>query len=153
MCADASRKTAPSRPSASSAGADPAAPPATRSARSVSIVITIRSCGGIGRVPARMQAAHDRAVHRTTTEPRRADIILPLGTTTTIDVALAVASVSETVQVTAETPVIDIKSSASNTQLSEALLQNLPTGRFQPDIINLTPGVNSQVAYGGSQNS
>src|SRR5438105_7937104 len=40
---------------------------------------------------------------------RRADIILPLGTTTTIDVALAVASVSETVQVTAETPVIDIK--------------------------------------------
>jgi hypothetical protein len=84
---------------------------------------------------------------------RRVDITLPLGTTTTIDVTLAVASVSETVQVTAETPVIDVKSSASNTQLSEALLQNLPTGRFQPDIINLTPGVNSSVAYGGAQSS
>ena len=57
---------------------------------------------------------------------------------------LSVASVSETVQVTGETPVVDIKSSASNTQLTDALLQNLPTGRFQPDIINLTPGVNSQ---------
>jgi len=84
---------------------------------------------------------------------RRSDITLPLGTTVTIDVALAVASVSETVQVMGESPVIDVKSSASNTQLSEAMLQNLPTGRFQPDIINLTPGVNSSVAYGGSQSS
>ena len=84
---------------------------------------------------------------------RRTDIVLPLGTTTTIDVSLSVASVSETVQVTADTPVVDIKSSASNTQISEALLQNLPTGRFQPDMINLTPGVNSSVAFGGSQNS
>jgi carboxypeptidase family protein/TonB-dependent receptor-like protein len=84
---------------------------------------------------------------------KRSEIVLALGTTTTIDVTLAVASVSETVQVTGESPVVDIKSSASNTQLTDAMLQNLPTGRFQPDIINLTPGVNSQVAFGGSQNS
>ena len=84
---------------------------------------------------------------------KRGDITLPLGTTTTIDVALSVASVSETVQVTGETPVVDIKSSASNTQLTDAVLQNLPTGRFQPDVINLTPGVSSNVAYGGAQSS
>jgi hypothetical protein len=84
---------------------------------------------------------------------KRADIVLPLGTTTTVDVTLAVASVSETVQVVASAPVIDVKSSASNTQISESTLQNLPTGRFQPDIINLTPGVNSNVAFGGSQSS
>ena len=84
---------------------------------------------------------------------RRSDVTLLLGTTTTIDVALPVASVSETVQVTGQTPVVDIKSSASNTQLSEAVLQNLPTGRFQPDIINLTPGVSSNVAFGGAQSS
>jgi hypothetical protein len=84
---------------------------------------------------------------------KRSDITLPLGTTTTIDVSLSVASVSETVQVTGEAPVVDIKSSASNTQLSDAVLQNLPTGRFQPDVINLTPGVASSVAYGGTQSS
>jgi len=84
---------------------------------------------------------------------KRTGIILPLGTTITIDVALAVASVSETVEVTAASPVVDIKSSASNTQLTDAMLQNLPTGRFQPDIINLTPGVSSNVAFGGAQNS
>jgi len=42
---------------------------------------------------------------------KRADIVLPLGTTTTIDVTLSLASVSETVQVVAEAPVIDVKSS------------------------------------------
>ena len=84
---------------------------------------------------------------------KRGDITLTLGTTTTIDLSLSVASVSETVQVVGETPIVDIKSSASNTQLSDAVLQNLPTGRFQPDIINLTPGVTSNVAYGGAQSS
>jgi carboxypeptidase family protein/TonB-dependent receptor-like protein len=84
---------------------------------------------------------------------KRSDIVLALGTTATIDISLSVASVSETVQVTGESPIVDVKSSASNTQLTDAMLQNLPTGRFQPDIINLTPGVNSQVAFGGSQNS
>ncbi|HET9832730.1 MAG TPA: TonB-dependent receptor [Vicinamibacterales bacterium] len=84
---------------------------------------------------------------------RRGDITLTLGTTTTIDVSLSVASVSETVQVLGETPMVDVKSSASNTQLSDAVLQNLPTGRFQPDIINLTPGIAANVAYGGVQSS
>ena len=82
---------------------------------------------------------------------KRSGITLTLGTTVTIDVALAVANVSETVEVSGATPVLDVKSSASNTQISEALLQNLPTGRFQPDVINLTPGVNSSVAFGGTQ--
>jgi Carboxypeptidase regulatory-like domain/TonB dependent receptor len=84
---------------------------------------------------------------------KRGEITLPLGTTTTIDVALSVASVAETVQVTGEAPVVDVKSSASNTQLTDAVLQNLPTGRFQPDVINLAPGVTSNVAYGGVQSS
>ncbi len=84
---------------------------------------------------------------------RRSGIVLPLGTTITIDVQLSVAAVSETVEVTAASPVVDIKSSASNTQISDQMLQNLPTGRFQPDIINLTPGVNANVAYGGAQSS
>ena len=84
---------------------------------------------------------------------KRGEVTLPLGTTTTIDVALSVASISETVQVIGEAPVVDVKSSASNTQLTDAVLQNLPTGRFQPDVINLTPGVSASVAFGGAQSS
>jgi carboxypeptidase family protein/TonB-dependent receptor-like protein len=84
---------------------------------------------------------------------KRSGVVLPLGTTITIDLSLAVASVSETVEVTGASPVVDIKSSSSNTQLDDAMLQNLPTGRFQPDIINLTPGVTSNVAFGATQSS
>ena len=84
---------------------------------------------------------------------KRTDITLALGTTTTIDVALSIASVSETVQVTGESPTVDVTSSASNTQITTAMLDNLPTGRFQPDIINLTPGVSNSVAFGASQSS
>src|SRR5499427_5956140 len=84
---------------------------------------------------------------------KRSDILLTLGMTTTIDVSLSVASVSETVQVTGESPIVDVKSAASNTQLSDAMLQNLPTGRFQPDIINLAPGVSGNTAFGGTQSA
>src|SRR4051812_15294589 len=82
---------------------------------------------------------------------KQSDIKLVVGTTATLDVTLPVASVSETVQVLAESPIVDVKSSASPTQITTAMLENLPTGRFQPDIINLTPGVTSNVAFGGSQ--
>src|SRR5579885_1853737 len=61
---------------------------------------------------------------------RQSGITLPLGVTVTVDVSLSVASVSETVNVTGASPIVDVKSSASNTQLAEAQLQNLPTGRF-----------------------
>jgi outer membrane receptor protein involved in Fe transport len=84
---------------------------------------------------------------------KQTDIQLVVGTTATIDVTLAVASVSETVQVLGESPVVDVKSSASPMQITTAMLENLPTGRFQPDIINLTPGVTANVAFGGSQSS
>jgi outer membrane receptor protein involved in Fe transport len=84
---------------------------------------------------------------------KRSDVQLVVGTTTTIDVSLSVASVSETVDVTGATPTVDVKSSASNTQITTAMLENLPTGRFQPSVINLTPGVNDGVAFGGSQRS
>jgi len=84
---------------------------------------------------------------------KRTDVRLPLGTTITLDMTLDVASTAETINVVGAAPVVDVKSSASNTQLPEALLQNLPTGRFQPDVINLTPGVANSVAYGGTASS
>ena len=48
---------------------------------------------------------------------------------------------------------VDVKSSAANTQIDNELLQNLPTQRFQPDVINLAPGITNSVAYGGTASS
>jgi hypothetical protein len=115
---------------------------------------SVSDSSGIYRFPALHPGVYEMEVTLSGFKTvKQSNIILPLGTTITIDVPLAIASVAETVQVTGQTPVVDIKSSASNTSLPDAVLQNLPTGRFQPDIINLTPGVNASVAYGATQSS
>jgi hypothetical protein len=131
------------------------------------VTVTVSSPGQVGGVQTsvtdadgiyRFPALHPGVYEMETTlagfkTMKRSDVRLPLGTTVTIDVSLPIASVSETVQVLGESPIVDIKSSASNTSLGDAVLQNLPTGRFQPDVINLTPGVTANVAYGGAQSS
>jgi hypothetical protein len=83
----------------------------------------------------------------------RTDIHIELATTVTIDVQMTVANINETVTVVGAVPVVDVKSAAPNTTLDNRLLQSLPTGRFQPDMIDLAPGVNASVAFGGAQTS
>ena len=83
----------------------------------------------------------------------RDDIRLPLGATITMDVAMAQVATAETVVVSGRPSMVDVKSSAANTQIDNELLQNLPTERFQPDVINLAPGITNSVAYGGTASS
>ena len=83
----------------------------------------------------------------------RDNIRLPLGATITMDVAMAQVAAAETVVVSGRPSMVDVKSSAANTQIDNELLQNLPTERFQPDVINLAPGITNSVAYGGTQDS
>ena len=77
-------------------------------------------------------------------------ITLVTGSTQDIAVKLGVAAISETLVVTADAATIDTASSATNTNLDNDYLQNLPTGRFQPDVLNLAPGINNDVAYGSA---
>ncbi len=83
----------------------------------------------------------------------RDDIRLSLGQTVTLDVALPQVTATETVVVSGRPSMVDVKSSAANTQIDNELLQNLPTQRFQPDVINLAPGITNSVAYGGTASS
>lgn len=84
---------------------------------------------------------------------KHTEIRVPYATTITLDVELSTATAAETVIVTGEASVVDVQSSGAPTQLDNEVLQNLPTGRFQPAVINLTPGVQASVAFGGSQGS
>jgi len=80
-------------------------------------------------------------------------IRLPLGATITLDVAVGQITATEAVVVNANASMVDVKSSATNTQIDNELLQNLPTTRFQPDVIDLAPGVTNSVAFGGTASS
>jgi len=83
----------------------------------------------------------------------RDNIRVQLGSTVTMDVDLPQVTATETVIVSGRPSMVDVTSSAANTQIDNELLQNLPTQRFQPDVINLAPGITNSVAYGGTASS
>jgi hypothetical protein len=93
----------------------------------------------------------------------RRGIQLPVETTSTIDLVLEVSTLAETVRVEAPSPMIDVRTAAAPTILANAMLQDLPTSRALPELLNLAPGIGlgivynsaqgSSIAYGGTQGS
>jgi hypothetical protein len=77
-------------------------------------------------------------------------VTLVTGATQDVAVRMNVATITETLVVTADAATVDTSSSATNTNLDNDYLQNLPTGRFQPDVLNLAPGINNDVAFGSA---
>ena len=69
----------------------------------------------------------------------------------TVDVTLEQAPLSEEVTVIGRAPTVDIKSTeTASVTLSDEILRNIPYSQFTADIVNLAPGVNSDVAFGAS---
>jgi len=69
----------------------------------------------------------------------------------TVDMTLKVAAIEEEVTVIAESPMVDVKTSeTASVTLSDELLRAMPTSQFVTGIVNLAPGVTSNVAYGAS---
>jgi hypothetical protein len=79
---------------------------------------------------------------------------LDLGIGKTIDLRLqmAVATLSETVEVTANTVTIDTTTTATDNTVSKDLLFSMPLSRTNAAVntLNYTPGVNSGSAFGGN---
>lgn len=72
----------------------------------------------------------------------------------TIDFTMMLATLEEEVTVIAESPTVDIKSSATaSVTLGDDLLRNIPFSNFATDIVDLAPGVTSDVAYGASEST
>ena len=70
-------------------------------------------------------------------------------TTATLDAALSLSGVQETVQVVAEAPLLDVSSNASITTFSAELVEELPTERNFYDYIHISPGMSQMNSGGG----
>ena len=86
------------------------------------------------------------------------DVRLELGQTISLDPRLEVGGLSETVSVTAESPQVDVRSSAAQKNLTTDVMENIPfTSRFGPGAMLLSPGVNpnnySSYGSGGSSSN
>ena len=72
---------------------------------------------------------------------RRENIVLALGQTLNVDIALALASLQETVTVTAESPVVDITSTKIGSEFSSEKLSTIPSATDIWATLGQAPGV------------
>ena len=81
----------------------------------------------------------------------REGIRLTAGFTATINMQMGVATLTESVQVTGESPVVDTQSTAINTTFDKETLANLPSARDYWAILSEAPGVKlARIDVGGS---
>jgi hypothetical protein len=78
-----------------------------------------------------------------------ADIRVGLGEIKKVDFALALAGVTETVQVTAETPIVDVRQAARQTNIRAEQVALIPHGRDFTSLVTQAPGANNEQKLGG----
>ena len=100
-------------------------------------------CRGGYRAPALPPGAYElRAELTGFTTYRRTGLALTIGQDSRIDFTLQVASVKETVEVTAAAPLVDVSSNTIGTTITRKDLESLPLAtRNFLDLANMTPGV------------
>ena len=72
---------------------------------------------------------------------RNENVLVRSGLTATVRVPLAVGGVTEQVQVTAESPIVDARSATTGQDITLELTDSLPTGRTYQSYLQLVPGV------------
>jgi len=72
------------------------------------------------------------------------DIRLSLGQLLKIDLAMSVATLTESVTVTAESPIIDVKQNAAAATISADVIENLPKPRDFVDFLRTAPGTQQE---------
>ncbi len=110
----------------------------------------VTDANGVYRVPGLRPGKYEALAKLAGFTPAKTENIeLRLGQILTIDLALAVGGVTETVSVTAESPIIDTKQSARNTNITAEKFERLPKGRDFSTIVTQAPGANKEPRSGG----
>jgi outer membrane receptor protein involved in Fe transport len=80
---------------------------------------------------------------------QRGDILLTLGQQLRADLTMTVGAMSETVSVTAESPIVDVKKNSVSTTITAEVLDLIPKGRDFLDALTGIPGTNNVSRAGG----
>jgi Carboxypeptidase regulatory-like domain len=129
-------------------------PGATVEARSPQVVgasTAVSDAQGMYRFPALPPGTYTISVTLQGFATSKSEAVLALGQLLTIDVALKVAAVSETVEVTGESPLIDVRQNASFATLQRDLIARIPRGRDFTSILAIAPGTQDESYAGGTQ--
>ena len=128
-------------------------PGVTVEARSPALIgtaISITDGTGSFRFPALPPGTYEISAMLTGFKPAKSENLeLLLGQVKQVDLSLQLASLAETVQVTAASPVIDVKQNAAGANLQKEFLDRIPRGRDFTSIVNLAPGASNESKAGG----
>jgi Carboxypeptidase regulatory-like domain len=81
---------------------------------------------------------------------QRPNVVITTGFNAGVDQKLEIGSMTEEVTISAASPVVDTKKTATGATFSADVLENIPTARDPWQVINMTPGVQAGLNVGGS---
>jgi hypothetical protein len=123
-----------------------------RSPALVSAQTTVTDGEGAYRFPALPPGIYEVTANLSGFQPAKtANIELQLGRVLKVDFGLKVGGLTETVQVTGEPPVIDVKQNAATVSIDKELIDRIPRGRNFTSVITTAPGTNDEAKAGGLQ--
>jgi outer membrane receptor protein involved in Fe transport len=107
---------------------------------------------GIYRFPGLAPATYEVTASLTGFAARKVEgVVLRVGQLLQVNFALAVAKVSEEIEVTAESPIIDVKQNAASTSIQKEVIDRIPKGRNFPELLSQAPGAANEAKSGGTQ--
>jgi hypothetical protein len=124
-----------------------------RSPRMVGVQTAVSDANGVYRFPALPPGPYElTAVLSGFTTTKLPTVTLELGQVLKADVAMSVGGVTETVQVSGESPLIDVKQNASQASISAEVIDRIPKGRDYTNLVSFqAPGANQESRAGGIQ--
>ena len=114
------------------------------------VASAVSDAGGYFRFPSLAPGAYEVTAKLSGFTPKTfSRVELTLGQTKVLDMALGVSGLSETVQVTSEQPLIDIKSSQRSYSITPISSRTCPKGRDFSTIVTQAPGANFEAKSNG----
>jgi Carboxypeptidase regulatory-like domain/TonB-dependent Receptor Plug Domain len=111
---------------------------------------TTTDADGVYRFPSLAPGVYEVSATLASFAPKKvSDVIVALGQIKTVPFTLSIAGVQEQVQVTAESPLVDVKQSARATNIRMEQIQLLPKGRDFLTLATQAPGANMEPKSNG----
>ncbi|MBP7568580.1 MAG: TonB-dependent receptor [Acidobacteria bacterium] len=115
-----------------------------------SVATTVTDAVGAYRFPALAPGRYEVTASLTGFNAQKFESIeVLLGQIKTADFTLGLAGLSETVQVSAESPLVDVRQSARSTSIRDEQIDMLPKGRDFTSVVTQAAGANTESKLGG----
>src|SRR5262245_41920037 len=123
-----------------------------RSPSAVGVSTAVTDANGNYRFPALPPGTYEVSANLQSFTPAKiSDAVVTLGKQLTIDLTLKLAGVSESVTVTGESPLIDVKQNAAFATIQRETIDRMPKGRDFQSVLKTAPGAQDESKSGGIQ--